>query len=55
VYHHVFYQVTLAGQVLFYLLAGYGAVLEFTGRMEIPARTRASERTGTPRDRREVA
>jgi biofilm PGA synthesis N-glycosyltransferase PgaC len=55
VYQHVFYQVTLAGQVLFYLLAGYGAVLEFTGRMDIPARTHASEPAATPRDKREVA
>lgn len=30
---HLFYKVTLACQVLFYLLAGYGAVLELTSRM----------------------
>ena len=43
----VFFAIVLAGQVLFYLLAGAGAILEFAARRResaVPARRRARPR-----------
>jgi len=52
---HPFYAVALAVQVLFYLLAGAGALLEFAGRPRESAAPVDAERPRAPRAVREVA
>jgi len=54
---HLFYGAALGGQVLFYLLAGAGAVLEFMARRREapPARTSAAPSTAAAAAVREVA
>jgi hypothetical protein len=52
---HPFYAVALAVQVLFYLLAGAGALLESAGRPPMSAAPVAASRPRAPRAEREVA
>jgi cellulose synthase/poly-beta-1,6-N-acetylglucosamine synthase-like glycosyltransferase len=51
----VLYQVLLAGQVAFVLLAGYGAVLDFAARRSPGASRAAADTPATGRVAREVA
>jgi len=50
-----FYRVILAAQVTFYMLAGYGAVLELTSRDEAPARQSTARTDSARRAAQEVA